>query len=225
MESSLGPGPGGEAGRRGPQWAPGPAHTWTGGEQRHRGGEAADRGRTRRGGPAACSGLAAAWTGLSRGPPAPPMGAQGRDRVCPGSWGSQCSSCGLRACGMAHRERGPPPPPRSGSPPACPSHGHASLCPSRLVSSEEVRCVLVGSSVPGRGWRRSAGVESSARSPWGRAALPMASGALGLAGGTLHWTRGCRWGPRGLLSDLRNRDRCVFAAHVCPCLTIAITAR
>lgn len=139
---------------------------------------------------------------------------------------AQCGSCGLRACGTAHRARGPPPPPAPLRLPArLPSHGHASLCPSRLVSSEEVRCVLVGSSVPGRGWRRSAGVESSAHSPWGRAALPMASGTLGLAGGTLHWTRGCRWGPRGLLSDLRNRDRCVFAAHVCPCLTIAITAR
>lgn len=113
---------------------------------------------------------------------------------------AQCGSCGLRACGTAHRARGPPPPPAPLRLPArLPSHGHASLCPSRLVSSEEVRCVLVGSSVPGRGWRRSAGVESSAHSPWGRAALPMASGALGLAGGTLHWTRGCRWGPRGLL--------------------------
>lgn len=193
------------------------------------GGEAADRGRTRRGGPAACSGLAAAWTGLSRGPPAPPMGAQGRDRVCPGSWGSQCGSVRLlRPAGLRDGPQGtrPPPPPAPLRLPArLPSHGHASLCPSRLVSSEEVRCVLVGSSVPGRGWRRSAGVESSAHSPWGRAALPMASGTLGLAGGTLHWTRGCRWGPRGLLSDLRNRDRCVFAAHVCPCLTIAITAR
>lgn len=170
MESSLGPGPGGEAGRRGPQWAPGPAHTWTGGEQRHRGGEAADRGRTRRGGPAACSGLAAAWTGLSRGPPAPPMGAQGRDRVCPGSWGSQCGSVRLlRPAGLRDGPQGtrPPPPAPLRLPARLPSHGHASLCPSRLVSSEEVRCVLVGSSVPGRGWRRSAGVESSARLPLG----------------------------------------------------------
>lgn len=38
--------------------------------------------------------------------------------------------------------------------------------------------------------------------------------------------RGGVGGDQGdFFSDLRNRDRCVFAAHVCPCLTIAITAR
>lgn len=220
MESSLGPGPGGEAGRRGPQWALGPAHTWRGGCGQRAHEAWGTCGLLR---PGSCVDRAVPW------PPAPPMGAQGRDRVCPGSWGSQCGSVRLlRPAGLRDGPQGtrPPPPPAPLRLPArLPSHGHASLCPSRLVSSEEVRCVLVGSSVPGRGWWRSAGVESSAHSPWGRAALPMASGTLGLAGGTLHWTRGCRWGPRGLLSDLRNRDRCVFAAHVCPCLTITIMAR
>lgn len=220
MESSLGPGPGGEAGRRGPQWALGPAHTWRGGC----GQRAHEVWGT--------CGLLRPGSRVDRAVPWAP---------CPSHGGARAGSClswklglavrlsaALAACGPAGRPTGtrPPPPPAPLRLPArLPSRGHASLCPSRLVSSEEVRCVLVGSSVPGRGWRRSAGVESSAHSPWGRAALPMASGALGLAGGTLHWTRGCRWGPRGLLSDLRNRDRCVFAAHVCPCLTIAITAR
>lgn len=163
MESSLGPGPGGEAGRREPQWALGPAHTWRGGC----GQRAHEAWGT--------CGLLRPGSRVDRAVPWAP---------CPSYGGTRAGSClswklglavrlsaALAACGPAGRPTGheaPPLPPAPLRLPArLPSHGHASLCPSRLVSSEEVRCVLVGSSVPGRGWRRSAGVESSARLPLG----------------------------------------------------------
>lgn len=162
MESSLGPGPGGEAGRRGPQWALGPAHTWRGGC----GQRAHEAWGT--------CGLLRPGSRVDRAVPWAP---------CPSHGGARAGSClswklglavrlsaALAACGPAGRPTGheaPPTPAPLRLPARLPSHGHASLCPSRLVSSEEVRCVLVGSSVPGRGWRRSAGVESSARLPLG----------------------------------------------------------
>lgn len=117
-----------------------------------------------RGGECACSGLAAGQTGLSRGPPAPPLGVHGWDRICPRSWGSQSRFCGWwdgpqdgpQGSRLPPPAQAPRPPPRS-VPDVPPGGSHP----------EEVRCVLLGSLFPGRGWRGSAGVVSHLLRPQG----------------------------------------------------------
>lgn len=139
---------------------------------------------------------------------------------------AQCGSCGLRACGTAHRARGPPhPPPRSGSPPACPPMAMPRCVPPGLSALR--RCDVCWSAP------RSRGGAGGAQQVWRVAPTPPGDGRLCLwPQGPWGWQVGPSTGRGGVggdqgdfFSDLRNRDRCVFTAHVCPCLTIAITAR
>lgn len=190
MESSLGPGPGGEAGRRGPQWALGPAHTWRGGC----GQRAHEAWGT--------CGLLRPGSRVDRAVPWAP---------CPSHGGARAGSClswklglavrlsaALAACGPAGRPTGheapPHPLPRSGSPPACPPMAMPRCVPPGLSALR--RCDVCWSAP------RSRGGAGGAQQVWRVAPTPPGDGRLCLwPQGPWGWQVGPSTGRRGVGGD------------------------